>query len=123
MVGLARTGRRASSVAGLLSTIACRQGSTASTMALADAGARAEHTERADHAERAKHAERAERASLDRPANVFGALALVVADQIADTTATAAGSSESAPAALAAVLHFLDRPSVHLLQQGLRLTA
>jgi DNA-binding MarR family transcriptional regulator len=54
-----------------------------------------------------------EHASLDRPANVFGALALVVADQMADATA----------AALAALLHFLDRPSVDRLRQVLGLTS
>jgi DNA-binding MarR family transcriptional regulator len=65
----------------------------------------------------------AEHASLDRPANVFGALALVVTDQIADATAEAAGRADSAPAALAALLHFLDRPSVDLLRQVLGLTS
>jgi DNA-binding MarR family transcriptional regulator len=65
----------------------------------------------------AKHAE------FDRSANVFGALALVVADQIADATADAAGRADSAPAALAALLHFLDRPSVDLLRQVLGLTS
>ncbi len=65
----------------------------------------------------------AEHVSLDRPANVFGALALVVADQVADATAEAAGRTDSAPAALAALLHFLDRPSVDLLRQVLGLTS
>lgn len=65
----------------------------------------------------------ADHASLDRPANVFGALALVVADQIADATAAAAGRADSAPAALAALLHFLDRPTVDLLRQVLGLTS
>jgi len=65
----------------------------------------------------------AEHVSLDRPANVFGALALVVADQIADTTAAAAGRADSAPAALAALLHFLDRPTVDLLRQVLGLSS
>jgi DNA-binding MarR family transcriptional regulator len=65
----------------------------------------------------------ADHASLDRPANVFGALALVVADQIADATAEAAGRADSAPAALAALLHFLDRPTVDLLRQVLGLTS
>ncbi len=64
-----------------------------------------------------------EHAALDRPSNVFGALALVVSDQMADATAAAAGRSESAPAALAALLHFLDRPSVDLLRQVLGLTS
>ena len=62
-------------------------------------------------------------AGLDGPANVFGALALIVADQMADVTASAAGRSDSAPAALAALLHFLDRPSVDLLRQVLGLTS
>jgi DNA-binding MarR family transcriptional regulator len=65
----------------------------------------------------------AEHASLDRPANVVGALALVVADQIADATSEAAGRADSAPAALAAMLHFLDRPSIDLLRQVLGLTS
>ena len=62
-------------------------------------------------------------AGLDGPANVFGALALIVADQMADGTASAAGRSDSAPAALAALHHFLDRPSVDLLRQVLGLTS
>jgi DNA-binding MarR family transcriptional regulator len=60
---------------------------------------------------------------LDGPANVFGALALIVADQMADGTAAAAGRADSAPAALAALHHFLDRPSVDLLRQVLGLTS
>ena len=60
-------------------------------------------------------------AALDGPANVFGALALIVADQMADVTTVAAGRSDSAPAALAALYHFLDRPSVDLLRQVLGL--
>jgi DNA-binding MarR family transcriptional regulator len=62
-------------------------------------------------------------AGLDGPANVFGALALMVADQMADVTAAAAGRSDSAPAALAALYHFLDRPPVDLLRQVLGLTS
>lgn len=54
---------------------------------------------------------------------MFGALALVVTDQIADATAEAAGRTESAPAALAALLHFLDRPSVDRVRQVLGLTS
>jgi DNA-binding MarR family transcriptional regulator len=65
----------------------------------------------------------ADHTSLDRPANLLGALALVVSDQMADATAAAAGRSDSAPAALAALLHFLDRPSVDLLRQVLGLTS
>jgi DNA-binding MarR family transcriptional regulator len=60
---------------------------------------------------------------LDGVANVFGALALIVADQMADVTASAAGRSDSAPAALAALHHFLDHPSVDLLRQVLGLTS
>jgi DNA-binding MarR family transcriptional regulator len=60
---------------------------------------------------------------LDRSANVFGALALIVADQMADVTTAAAGRSDSAPAALAALHHFLDGPSVDLLRQVLGLTS
>jgi MarR family transcriptional regulator, negative regulator of the multidrug operon emrRAB len=48
-------------------------------------------------------------------------LALVVADQLNDAVAEAAGRSDSAPAALAALHHFLDRPSVDLLRQVLGL--
>jgi DNA-binding MarR family transcriptional regulator len=61
--------------------------------------------------------------SLDRAANMFGALSLVIADQASDAVAEAAGRSESAAAALSALLHFLDRPSVDLLRQVLGLTS
>jgi DNA-binding MarR family transcriptional regulator len=61
--------------------------------------------------------------SLDRAANILGALSLVVADRMADAEAGAAGRSDSAPAALSALLHFLDRPSVDLLRQVLGLTS
>jgi len=47
----------------------------------------------------------------------------VVADQIADATTAAAGRADSAPAALAALLHFLDRPTVDLLRQVLGLSS
>ena len=42
---------------------------------------------------------------------------------MADETAAAAGRADSAPAALAALLHFLDRPSVDQLRQVLGLTS
>lgn len=61
--------------------------------------------------------------SLDRAANLAGALALVIADQMADAESEAAGRSDSAPAALSALLHFLERPSVDLLRQVLGLTS
>jgi|SRR5215469_14765013 len=65
----------------------------------------------------------ADHPSLDRPANMFGALALVVADEIADATSAAAGRADSAPAALSALVHFLDRPSVDVLRQVLGLSS
>jgi DNA-binding MarR family transcriptional regulator len=61
--------------------------------------------------------------SLDRGANVLGALSLIIADQTADAVAEAAGRSESAAAALSALLHFLDRPTIDLLRQVLGLTS
>lgn len=63
------------------------------------------------------------RTSLDRAANVFGALSLIVADQAADAIGEAAGRSESGAAALSALLHFLDRPTIDLLRQVLGLTS
>lgn len=54
---------------------------------------------------------------------MFGALALVATDQATDAIAAAAGRSESAAAALSALLHFLDRPSVDRLRQVLGLTS
>jgi DNA-binding MarR family transcriptional regulator len=60
---------------------------------------------------------------LDRAANVFGALALIVTDQATDAVAAAAGRADSAGAALSALLHFLDRPSIDRLRQVLGLTS
>ncbi len=60
---------------------------------------------------------------LDRAANLFGALCQVIADQMSDAVAQAAGRSESAAAALSALGNFLDRPSVGLLRQVLGLTS
>ena len=60
---------------------------------------------------------------LDRAGNLFGALSLVVADRTADAVAGAAGRSESGAAALSALLHFLDRPSVEELRRVLGLTS
>jgi DNA-binding MarR family transcriptional regulator len=60
---------------------------------------------------------------IDRAANLLGALSLVVADQATDAVAAAAGRSESAAAALSALLYFLDRPTVDLLRQVLGLTS
>lgn len=61
--------------------------------------------------------------SLDRAANVVGALSQVIADQSSDAVARAAGRSQSAAAALSALLHFLDSPSVDQLRQVLGLTS
>ena len=61
--------------------------------------------------------------ALDRTANLLGALSLVIADRTADAMADAGGRPESAAAALSALLHFLDRPSVDRLRQVLGLTS
>jgi DNA-binding MarR family transcriptional regulator len=60
--------------------------------------------------------------ALDRQANLLGALSLVVTDQTAQTVATAAGQSISAAAALSALHHFLDRPTLDQLRKVLGLT-
>jgi DNA-binding MarR family transcriptional regulator len=60
---------------------------------------------------------------LDRTGNLLGALSLVIADRTADAMAEAGGRPESAAAALSALLHFLDRPSVDQLRQVLGLTS
>ena len=59
----------------------------------------------------------------DQAANLLGALSLMIADQMADAMGEAGGRPESAAAALSALLHFLDRPSVDLLRQVLGLTS
>jgi DNA-binding MarR family transcriptional regulator len=60
---------------------------------------------------------------LDRTANLLGAFSLVIADRMADAMAEAGGRSESGAAALCALLHFLDRPTVDRLRQVLGLTS
>lgn len=55
-------------------------------------------------------------------ANVLGALALVVADRTSDAVAAAAGQSVTAGAALSALHHFLERPTIDMLRQVLGLT-
>jgi DNA-binding MarR family transcriptional regulator len=62
-------------------------------------------------------------AGLDQTANLLGALSLVVTDRMADAMAVAGGRPESAAAALSALLHFLDRPTVDRLRQVLGLTS
>src|SRR5918996_673413 len=55
-------------------------------------------------------------------ANVLGALALVVTDRTSDAIAEAAGQSVTGAAALSALHHFLDRPTIDRLRQVLGLT-
>ena len=61
--------------------------------------------------------------AIDQTANLLGALSLMIADRMADAMGEAGGRPESAAAALCALLHFLDRPSVDLLRQVLGLTS
>jgi DNA-binding MarR family transcriptional regulator len=61
--------------------------------------------------------------ALDQTANLLGTLSLMIADRMADAMGEAGGRPESAAAALSALLHFLDRPSVDLLRQVLGLTS
>ena len=58
--------------------------------------------------------------ALDRQANLLGALALVVTDQTAQTVA--AETDCPAAAALSALHHFLDRPTLDQLRKVLGLT-
>jgi DNA-binding MarR family transcriptional regulator len=60
--------------------------------------------------------------AVDREANVLGALATIVNDLTADAIATAAGQGGTAAAALSALHHFLDRPTVDTLRRVLGLT-
>jgi DNA-binding MarR family transcriptional regulator len=60
---------------------------------------------------------------LDQAANLLGALSLVIADRMTDGMAEAGGRPESGAAALSALRHFLDRPTVDLLRQVLGLTS
>ena len=60
--------------------------------------------------------------ALDRQANLLGALAQVIADQAAQAAAAAAGQSVSAAAAVSALHHFLDRPTLDQLHKVLGLT-
>jgi DNA-binding MarR family transcriptional regulator len=63
-----------------------------------------------------------ERTGLERTGNLLGALALVITDQSAQAVAAAAGQSVSAAAALSALHHFLDRPTLDQLHKVLGLT-
>jgi DNA-binding MarR family transcriptional regulator len=61
--------------------------------------------------------------SLDRAGNLLGALSLAIADRTSDALEGTAVQSPSGAAALSALLHFLDRPSIDLLRQVLGLTS
>lgn len=61
--------------------------------------------------------------SLDRAGNLLGALSLALADRTTDSLEGAAAQSPSGAAALSALLHFLERPSIDLLRQVLGLTS
>lgn len=61
--------------------------------------------------------------TLDRSANLVGALALAVTDRTSAAMAEAGGVSESAATALLALHHFLERPSIDVLRQVLGLTS
>jgi DNA-binding MarR family transcriptional regulator len=55
-------------------------------------------------------------------ANALGAFALIVADQISAATSAAADQSATGAAALSALVHFLDRPTLDRLHLVLGLT-
>lgn len=61
-------------------------------------------------------------ASLDREANLLGALALIVTDTTAAAVAGASGQASTAAAALSALYQFLDRPTLDALRRVLGLT-
>ena len=61
--------------------------------------------------------------TLDRTGNLLGALSLAVADRTTDSVAGAAARSITGAAALSALVHFLERPSIDLLRQVLGLTS
>ena len=60
--------------------------------------------------------------TLDRAGNLLGAFTLAVADRAADAVGDAAGQTGAAAAALSALYHFLDAPSVDRLRTVLGLT-
>jgi DNA-binding MarR family transcriptional regulator len=59
---------------------------------------------------------------LSGEANLLGALALLVSDQMGAAVGAAAGGSGSAAAALSALHTFLDRPTIDMLRRVLGLT-
>ncbi len=60
--------------------------------------------------------------SVERDANVLGALAVIVGDRTAHAIAAEAGQSGTTAAALSALHHFLDRPTVDAVRRVLGLT-
>ena len=62
-------------------------------------------------------------AALARDGNVLGALSLLVADQMSDGVAAAAGQSVTGAAALSALEHFADGCSIDRLRRILGLTS
>ena len=66
--------------------------------------------------------ERAEQ-PFGQAANLLGALSLVITDRTAEAMAAVGGRPETAAAALSALVHFLDHPSVGRLRQVLGLTS
>lgn len=59
---------------------------------------------------------------LEAAANVLGALARIVTDRTDEAVAAAAGQSVTAAAALSALHHFLDRPTVDMVGRVLGLS-
>lgn len=59
---------------------------------------------------------------LSPEANLLGALALVLTDQMAAAAAAEAGETGAAAAALSSLHHFLDRPTLDALRRVLGLT-
>lgn len=59
----------------------------------------------------------------EHTANLLGAVALALTDRTGEAVAAAAGHSETAAAALSALYHFLDGPSIDRLRQVLGLTS
>lgn len=57
----------------------------------------------------------------ERSANLLGALSLAIVDRASDAVADA-GPADTAAAALSAMYHFLERPSVDMLRQVLGLS-
>ncbi len=58
-----------------------------------------------------------------QPANLLGALALRITDEMSAAVVRVGASSDSSAAALSAMLHFLDAPSIDLLRRVLGLTS